>query len=268
MFNFDTDIVINNLATTDVDSTTDANLLVIKRIGNYKKGTIKNVVLVPQEDCQLGSIDLSGCTGATGDIVRVSFKIACSGKYGEFAMANWHAFEKAIMVEFEGGDVKNLVAALKLAIDAEVATVSDAALVELTEPIFSIVKDSVKAVKVTETCSSCGDYAVEVETDLGVTPTIVEAKEGKGNYYQLIQNVRYPSRENLRFASPNEDEMPLKKGKYDQLSFDIVVERQNPAGGLSAAGQVITSKVHQVLFVEQGCEVDAAALKGLLEALA
>ena len=170
MFNFDTDVVINNTPVIE----TEGDLVIIKRIGNYKKAAIKNLQVVPSEACQLGSIDLSGCIGAANDTVRVSFKIACSGKYGEFAMANWHAFEKAIMVEFEGGDVKNLVAALKLAIDADVAVVGDGVIkdatgtvipagkVILAEPIFSIVKDSVKAVKVTEDCSACGDYAVEV----------------------------------------------------------------------------------------------------------
>lgn len=265
MFNFDKDIVINGTqADLDKKIKVENGVIVIRREGNYKEDNIqaykmdgtplaaKTIAKITAVPFTCGSIDLSGCIGAPGDIVRVSFKIACSGKYGEFAMANWHAFEKAIMVEFEGGDVKNLVAALKLAIDAEVATVSDAALVELAEPIFSIVEDSVKAVKVTENCSACGDYAVEVETDLGVTPTIVKAVEGTGNYYQLIQNVRYPSRENLRFASPNAEEMPIAGVCYDEYSFDYIVDRENPAGGLSAVGQKITSKVHVNIFVPTG----------------
>ena len=54
--------------------------------------------------------------------------------------------------------------------------------------------------------------------------------------------------------------MPIKDAVYDQLSFDIVVERENPAGGLSAAGQVITSKVHQVMF----CKAETAGTKGAI----
>ena len=280
MFNFDTDVVINKLEATDIIA--GADLLVVKRIGNYKKGT----VVIPADDVKLGlasgvitgSADVCGkytvavaAKAADAEAIRLLIKIKCSEKYGEFALANWHSFEKPVMVE--GVDQAAIMKALKESIDADIATVDEAAgTIEFTESIFSIDVNEAKAYDLVPVTTESGaqGYFDYIEKEQAAAPVSETAAPviGKGTYGQIISNLRFPTHENVRFASPNEDEMPIKGALYDAVVFDIVTERQNPAGGLSAAGQVITSKTHHVIYVNQNCTKKASDLATALAAMA
>ena len=69
-----------------------------------------------------------------------------------------------------------------------------------------------------------------------------------GTYDYVIHNLRFPSYANMRFVSPNADEMPVKNGKYIQYSFMYCVPRVG-FGGLSVVGQTNYSTTLHTFYV-------------------
>lgn len=69
-----------------------------------------------------------------------------------------------------------------------------------------------------------------------------------GTYNYLIQNLRLPTYENLRFKSPGAVEMPVMGGEYTQYSFAYCVPRVG-LGGMSAASQTVHSTTMHTFFV-------------------
>ena len=71
-----------------------------------------------------------------------------------------------------------------------------------------------------------------------------------GTYNYLIQNLRLPTYENLRFTSPAAVEMPAYNTNYVQYSFIYTVPRH--IGGTSVAGEVNHSTTTHTFYVAVG----------------
>lgn len=185
----------------------------------------------------------------------------------DYANANWGAFGKAVTVEFSAAKSASAVAtALKNALEEATKdldkmftlAISDDNLVgTFTEKYFAIGKDNV-VINVYKD----GEL---VEVDGAVTTTDTVAPFATADW--LVENLRFPSYPNVRYAAKNSDEYPVAGQVYDQVSFQYAVERPG-LGGLSAVGQKIESVTTHVLYIKHG-EADAlAALFGTADVTA
>ena len=64
----------------------------------------------------------------------------------------------------------------------------------------------------------------------------------------IVENLRFPSHPNRRYAPLYADEAPIAGTVYTEYSFEYRVKRSVP-GGLSAVGQVADSIVRIVFYV-------------------
>jgi hypothetical protein len=185
----------------------------------------------------------------------------------DYANANWGAFGKAITVEFSADKSAAAVAtALKNALEEAtkdldkmftLAISGDNLVGTFTEKYFAIGKDNV-VINVYKD----GEL---VEVDGAVTTTDTVAPFATADW--LVENLRFPSYPNVRYAAKNSDEYPVAGQVYDQVSFQYAVERPG-LGGLSAVGQKIESVTTHVLYIKHG-EADAlAALFGTADVTA
>jgi hypothetical protein len=78
---------------------------------------------------------------------------------------------------------------------------------------------------------------------------IANGKEGFGTYTYIMKNLRLPTLEALRFASPTQDEMPVMGMLYNQYTLEYCKDRG--IMGSDAVGDTVTSITHHVFFVRQ-----------------
>lgn len=93
--------------------------------------------------------------------------------------------------------------------------------------------------------------------DVALTGDVVETVAPFATAAWLVENLRFPSYPNVRYAAKNSDEYPVAGRVYDQVSFQYTVERPG-LGGLSAVGQAVTSVTTHVLYIAHE-EADALA---------
>lgn len=189
---------------------------------------------------------------------RILIDISLEGRYYSDYKYPWSEFHKPIMVEFnvpESSDLGTLtntvVAALKKYVPSDykyaVSVKKDSGKVQVmcTDP-YQIIK-SAKIQKVTESgcyegCSDC-EY---VDTDAEVTITKNVAPFATGEW--LVENLRFPTYPNLRYASVNDDEKPIPGATYVQYAFEYVSPRRGLTGQ-GTVGQMLTSVTHHVFYV-------------------
>ena len=65
----------------------------------------------------------------------------------------------------------------------------------------------------------------------------------------MIENYRFPSYPNVRYAALNEDEYPIAGALYTEYTFTYCANRIG-FGGMSGVGQEVSAVTKHVLFVE------------------
>lgn len=241
MFNYIKETIINSASALMNVS----GQLAVKRAGNYELSKIvdKKVYKAVGVAGTVGKIEIT-MPALTADSYRFTMFIATPSKsLSDYALAAWSEFGKPIMVEFAGSTTaadaaKNLAAALKLVtMDGVPFTVEvSSTKVTITLAESWMVPEKPEIVKVS-------DESV-VATTITVTKNVEEFATGKW----LVENLRFPTYVNRRYAAPYADESPVDGEIYTQYSFNYKVERPG-LGGVSAAGQVIESEVTIVFYV-------------------
>jgi hypothetical protein len=122
-----------------------------------------------------------------------------------------------------------------------------------TEPYLTMGKDNIEV--------KMYDKNNEL-VDVKLTGTVTETVAPFATAEWLVENLRFPSYPNVRYAAKNSDEYPVAGEVYDQVSFQYAVERPG-LGGLSAVGQKVESVTTHVLYIKKG---DADALAALFSA--
>lgn len=200
---------------------------------------------------------------------RIVLDISLEGRYYSDYKYPWSEFHKPVMVEFEivQGDNLNsvtekVVEVLKKYVPSDykymVAMKKDAGEVQIicTDP-YQIIK-SAKVQKVEESgCyEGCSDKEY-VDTSVPVTITKNIAPFATGEW--LVENLRFPTYPNLRYASVNDDEKPIPGAVYVQYAFEYVSPRRGLTGQ-GTVGQALTSVTHHVFYVldSLATEFDAA----------
>ena len=114
-------------------------------------------------------------------------------------------------------------------------------------------------------CSDCSKETVVSKTATNVGE-ITHGKSEFGTAKWIVENLRFPSHPNLRYAPLYADEAPVAGTVYTEYSFEYRVKRSVP-GGLSAVGQVADSIVRIIFYVAPGAQsaFETAFGAGLLD---
>ena len=112
-------------------------------------------------------------------------------------------------------------------------------------------------------CSDCSKETVESKT---ANVVITHGKTEFATAKWIVENLRFPSHPNLRYAPLYADEAPVAGTTYTEYSFEYRVKRSVP-GGLSAVGQVADSIVRIVFYVAPAAQTafETAFGAGLLD---
>lgn len=269
MFNYIREIIINK-PLADINRSA-GNKVILERVGEYDKRNVTKVWVTRGTEGTAGTFTID-CAKLAGEafgttVYNVQMFVKTVDKYlVDYANANWGAFGKAVTVEFSAA--KN---------GAEVATNMKKAIEEAVkdlDPMFTLEiagenKDQVKGTFVEKYFAIGEDNVVLsvynkdgelVEVNGAVTTTDTIAPFATADW--LVENLRFPSYPNVRYAAKNSDEYPVAGQVYDQVSFQYAVERPG-LGGLSAVGQKVESVTTHVLYIKHD---DADALAALFGA--
>ena len=180
--------------------------------------------------------------------------------YGEYAHPNYMGFFKPVMIGFEvspdlaadGTKLAKVIANdLNLVIPANnkfVYVKAEGSKVILTIPDVYGHFGEYRFERYDPTmCDSClGEYfSRNVEDKI----TIVDGLEPFCTGQWLIENYRFPSYPNVRYAALNEDEYPIAGALYTEYTFTYCANRIG-FGGMSGVGQEVSAVTKHVLFVE------------------
>lgn len=300
MFNYTHEVIINSLAgtltaggkteaqiygggetsrlATYTDKVCNVKHLVIERGGDYRKDLIfprgEGVVFkTPGYNGELATLTVTPPSGLqVGDVLQFSVfvKLLDPAAISEFAYPNWASFGKPIMVGFTHKTGKTfadeLIEALKLAIPYNnkfVTVKKNGNNVVLTASMFGMEFTGAKLEKFVEgACDGCNFDKYElVGDDYEATPTKVPFGTGD----KLIENYRFPTYGNVRYAALNSDEMPIPGALYTMYSFSYDSPRPG-FGGISGVGQKVDAVTRHIYWVLQDGVADKAfsdALKAL-----
>ena len=265
MFNYIREIIINK-PLADINRSA-GNKVILERVGEYDKRNVTKVWVTRGTEGIPGTFTInceSLANAADGPTVyNVQLFVKTVDKYlVDYANANWGAFGKAVTVEFSAEKNAAAVAkAMKTALEEATKDLDKMFTLKIegnnlvgtfVEKYFAIGEDNV-------VLSVYKDGEL-VEVDGAVTTTETVAPFATADW--LVENLRFPSYPNVRYAAKNSDEYPVAGQVYDQVSFQYTVERPG-LGGLSAVGQKIESVTTHVLYIKHA---DADALAALFGA--
>lgn len=189
---------------------------------------------------------------------RILVDISLENRYYSDYKYPWSEFHKPIMAEFEvtpGMDATAIAEAAKKSLKLYIPSDYKYAVAMLPEAGKLVLRCSdpyqvIKAVKVQylseEGCMhGCAnpvyyDKAVEVDITKNIAPF------GTGEW--LVENLRFPTYPNLRYAGVNDDEKPVAGALYTQFAFEYVSPRRG-LHGQGTVGQALVSVTHHVFYV-------------------
>lgn len=271
MFDYTHEVIINNnvgtqasnkrIATYD-DPALGVKHLLIERAGDYRSDLIfprgEGVVFkTPGYNGTLATLTVTVPGSLTaGDVFQFSVfvKLLDPAAIAEYAYPNWASFGKPLVVGFShktgGTFADELIAALKDAIPYNnkfITVAKDSTSVVLTASMFGMEFAGAKLEKlVAGSCDGCTfDNYELVKDDYTATSTVVPFGTGE----KLIENYRFPTYGNRRYAALNEDEMPIPGAIYTMYSFAYDSPRPG-FGGLSGVGQKVDAVTRHIFWVK------------------
>jgi hypothetical protein len=245
---------------------TKEDKIVIERVGEFFPSYMSKVEMTEGHKGEYATLTITPGTLEAGEYnIRINVKMP--HKYlGEYAHPNYAAFGKPIMIGFSIKEGDNAVKKIYeqmyealFAADEFVAIEEQSSAVKLTAKDFYMVFDGVEFAKYDECGDGCKPEAGY--KDLGESIfTITENVEPFATGQWILENLRLPSTQNLRFGTVN-DEMPVPSMVYTQFSFAYTSPRPG-FGGLSGVGQRVEAVTNHVFYVPAN---EAEAFKAALE---
>lgn len=267
MFQYTHEVIINSFTRDGLDRLQpSAGVLQILRSGVYKFEHIVDgkIYKTAGYEGKVSSLmfDFTDTSAFTEDgTYRLTIFTKMPNKFlGEYANANWYEFGKPLMVEFEcvgtmtAEMLMNKVAsALKLALPENNQwlriTTGDASKVTVqTKDPYMIFSGVELEYYEPTACDSCVGYYEK--KDLSKNVTVENGREPFATAAWITENLRFPSYPNVRYASPNSDEIPTPGAVYNMYSFAYDVVRKG-LGGLSVVGQKAESVTRHIYYVRQ-----------------
>ena len=272
MFNYTKEVIINDPATIIAGTTENGlgeGVVAIKRGGNYKVENIEGKIYktVGHTGTKAKAV-ITPAALETADVARLTIYLSTPGtEFVEFGSPNWQEFGKPYIVETTAGDAAGLAAAIKLALNEDNAhfsvKVNDTKVeLEVADTWMDFAEVNYDLV----TFADCSDCPKETVESKAANVAITKGKTEFATAKWIVENLRFPSHPNLRYAPLYADEAPVAGTVYTEYSFEYKVKRSVP-GGLSAVGQVADSIVRIVFYVAPGAQsaFETAFGAGLLD---
>lgn len=279
MFQYTKEIILNKVdgRVEVVDATNPysgvaTKKLLIKRGGEYFSDFIlpANVYATEGYYGKPGklTVDLTNVTLTPG-LYQFQFRVKTPNQFfAEYASPNWQVYGKPMLIGFEvAADAKSDAVAeqlgklIELAIPANnkfitVTVDGSAVVIEGTNNFMTFDKVSLEKYDPT-VCDSClGEY-----NPVAIEPEIEDNLEDFATGEWIVENLRFPTYPNIRYASPAEDERPINGTTYTEFSFSYQSPRPG-LGGMSGVGQGMTAVTRHIYYVPAA---EAAAFEALLK---
>lgn len=279
MFNYTKEVIINDPSVIVKGSASNGlgeGVVAIKRGGNYIISNIEGGKIYKTEGSKGTKAKVAITPAALdggADVARLTIYLSTPGtEFVEFGSPNWQEFGKPYIVETTATTKEDLAAAIKLALNEDnahfsVTTDESTVILEATETWMDFAEVNYDLVTFAD-CSDCSKETVVSKTATNVGK-ITHGKSEFGTAKWIVENLRFPSHPNLRYAPLYADEAPVAGTVYTEYSFEYRVKRSVP-GGLSAVGQVADSIVRIVFYVAPGAQTtfETAFGAGLIDATA
>lgn len=268
MFNYTREIIINK-PISEIKRV-NGSKVILERVGEYDTNKILKIYHTAGTYGSPTTLVLKGSDfkTAAGSLAEATYNVhlfvKTMDKYlADYANANWGSFGKSIVVEFTAktNTAASIATALYNALDMATKDL---------DKMFTMVDDKNGTVTLTfEPYLTLGSENIDIKVyeaadklkDVVLTTTPTEAVAPFGTYDWLVENLRFPSYPNVRYAAKNSDEYPMAGKLYDMVSFQYAVERPG-LGGLSAVGQKVESVTTHVMYVPQDQAVDLVIALG------
>ena len=254
MFNYTKEVIINDptiIIKGDNDNGLGVGVVAVKRGGNYKISNINGKIFKTAGHAGTkAKVAILPATLGTADVARLTIYLSTPGtEFVEFGSPNWQEFGKPYIIETKATTAAELASAIKLALNEDNAhfsvKVNDTKVeLEAAETWMDFAEVNYDLV----TFADCSDCAKETIENKSANVTVTHGKPEFGTAKWIVENLRFPSHPNLRYAPLYADEAPIAGTTYTEYSFEYKVERSVP-GGLSAVGQVADSIVRIVFYV-------------------
>lgn len=268
MFQYTHEVIINSLTRDGLDrfQVPSAGVLQILRSGVYKLEHVVDgkIYKTAGHEGKVSSLMFNftdTAAFAEDGTYRLTIFTKMPNKFlGEYANANWYEFGKPLMVEFEciGAMTPELIMnkvakALRLALPENnqwlKITTGDASKVTVqTKDPYMIFSGVELEYYEPTACDSCIGYYEK--KDLSKNVSVENGCEPFATADWITENLRFPSYPNVRYASPNSDEIPTPGAIYNMYSFQYDVVRKG-LGGLSVVGQKAESVTRHIYYVRQ-----------------
>ena len=255
MFDFWKEVIINDAARLEtVKTAADKVALRVTRCADYIKDYVVDGKVYKTAPIEGAAAKINLATVAAGHTdsrLTIALGLVEGHADSEFARP-WAAFKNSVAVEFK--DLESLKAALRLAVDAHIASVVGDEWV-LVDPRV-VVKEIFVADR------NGANFGADVDMKAAVTANVVPV--GTGEW--ILENLRFPTHVNTYVGAPNADDMPQMGTEYVQYAFEYCVPKRG-FHGQGAVGEPMASVTHHVFYVAKGAAVEAfeAALATLTE---
>lgn len=254
MFNYTTEVIINDpaiIVAGTAENGLGEGVVAIKRGGNYKIDNIEGKIFktAGHAGTKAKAVITPAALG-TADVARLTIYLSTPGtEFVEFGSPNWQEFGKPYIIETKAADAAGLAAAIKLALNEDNAHFSvkvdeSTVVLEVAETWMDFAEVNYDLVTFAD-CSDCSKETVESKS---ANVVITKGKTEFATAKWIVENLRFPSRPNLRYTPLYADEAPVAGTIYTEYSFEYKVKRSVP-GGLSAVGQVVDSVTRIVFYV-------------------
>ena len=267
MFNYTTEVIINDpaiIVAGTAENGLGEGVVAIKRGGNYKIDNIEGKIFktAGHAGTKAKAVITPAALG-TADVARLTIYLSTPGtEFVEFGSPNWQEFGKPYIIETKAADAAGLAAAIKLALNEDNAHFSvkvdeSTVVLEVAETWMDFAEINYDLV----TFADCSDCPKETIESKAANVVITKGKTEFATAKWIVENLRFPSRPNLRYTPLYADEAPVAGTIYTEYSFEYKVKRSVP-GGLSAVGQVVDSVTRIVFYVAPAAQTAFEAAFG------
>ena len=267
MFNYTTEVIINDpaiIVAGTAENGLGEGVVAIKRGGNYKIDNIEGKIFktAGHAGTKAKAVITPAALG-TADVARLTIYLSTPGtEFVEFGSPNWQEFGKPYIIETKAADAAGLAAAIKLALNEDNAHFSvkvdeSTVVLEVAETWMDFAEVNYDLV----TFADCSDCPKETVESKAANVVITKGKAEFATAKWIVENLRFPSRPNLRYTPLYADEAPVAGTIYTEYSFEYKVKRSVP-GGLSAVGQVVDSVTRIVFYVAPAAQTAFEAAFG------
>lgn len=274
MFQYTKEIILNKVEgrvevveATNPYSGVATKKLLVKRGGEYFADFVLPAKIYATEGYYGNpgklTVDFADVNFAPG-LYQFQFRVKTPNQFfAEYASPNWQVYGKPMLIGFEVTEgltnkaiAEKLGSLIELAIPANnkfiTVTVDDTAVViEGTNNFMTFDKVTLEKYDPT-VCDPClGEYS-----PIAITPEVEDNLEDFATGEWIVENLRFPTYPNIRYASPAEDERPIAGSTYVEFSFAYQSPRPG-LGGASGVGQAMTAVTRHIYYVPAGAEADA-----------